>query len=180
MFGNAKTLVLIGHATLLLALPVCYLIVPHYFNGSGGLSNYGADVRTVVPFTLGFGAAGICSIMAARCYKKRESLRKPLLLLGILYIVVLVSTYPYQLNDFLDTIHKIAGLLLLVFQAAFGLWLAFVYKRSVIHILLAGTVLFGLWIVAVAFLTPSELLSHGQALAAFAFATLLISVIPSE
>jgi hypothetical protein len=173
---HAYKILLLGHTVLFFLLYISYLIEPYYFDGSGGMSNYGVDQRTIGLFTIGFIAAALSAVKAAnlRDIEDHLLLTKLLHVLGVLYIVALISTYPYQMNDLLDAIHKFAGTGLLIYFLFFGFWL---FRQSSwnwgLFILLLA-LLAGFITTTVSLLTPAVYLSHGQALMTLSFSALLI------
>jgi hypothetical protein len=178
---SAFKILLAGHLSLFIFLLVCYIIEPYYFEGSGGMSNYGADLRTFAFFSAGFISAALSSFFAAKVISRIQpsqvGLVRGLYILATMYMVALVSTYPYQINEFLSTVHKFAGLALVVYFVAFSVWL--VYKMWLDWVATALGLLSaaGLGIVIWSFLTPAVYLSEGQLLANAAFAGVLLRAI---
>lgn len=128
----------LGQLVLGLCLFVCLLLKPSYLLGldQGGVSNYGTDDQTVVLFTIGFSAVVIGSIAAGltlpHTTKRKRQLSFSLYLLGLLYLLVLVSTFPYKLNSEYEFWHLAAGFCLSLVMLVGVLWLRFVATNDTI------------------------------------------------
>jgi hypothetical protein len=127
---------LFGQIGLFAFLIVCLLLNPHFLleSNEGGISNYGLYAKTIVPYTLAFGSAGIFTLLGARATPNR-SLRIALYLLGFLFLSVLVSTYFYKINHAFDNIHEYTSAMLFIMELVLGSWFVLGMKRSSLAII---------------------------------------------
>jgi hypothetical protein len=126
---------LLGQLALFVFRLFCFLLIPHFLlqPDEGGVSNYGLYEKTVVPYSLAFGLVSICTtISALNLPKEQRSLRTSLFYLSGLYLLVLLTTYPYKLNDTLNSIHSDSGALLFISMSVLGIWLATVVARHLV------------------------------------------------
>ncbi|MBW3568825.1 hypothetical protein KY385_01720 [Candidatus Parcubacteria bacterium] len=134
---------------------VCFIIEPVYFlrDDQGGISHYGTQLVTLVPYSFSFMGAGIFLWLAARRLRAKE-LRLGQLglfckILSVEYILVAFSTYPYQVNEFYRLTHHYISLTLVVTGALIGLYWGLKVLRSVPNViysllLIAGLIISGL------------------------------------
>lgn len=170
-------LLLIAQICLLTCLAVCILLIPHFLfeANEGGVSNYGTYARTVVPYSLGFGICGLFTILAALHCPSTHALRPLLITLGLLYLFVLFSTYPYKQRPFYDTLHHIAGMLLVGYTLAMGTWLALFKVPSVRSRLLFAVQLCGFLLALLTVTGTLHLLFIAELLENTAFGAVLLS-----
>jgi hypothetical protein len=166
-------------ASLAGGMLACCLIVPEYFLGPGGVSNYGADRRTIVPYTAGFLAASGFAYAAARHYPRdtprTAAVSRGITLFAVLLALTMASTFPYQLAPLYYWIHAAIGSLLMGWLVLFGAWLALAENRNVLTLLLLAALVVASSVAAYSFFGPGRLLSHGQVGAVLAFGLLLIA-----
>jgi len=167
-----------GQVSLIGGLAVCFALVPSYLHSEGGVSNYGTLRKTVVFYTLAFGLAAFFTGLAAyRQRRYQKALTYNLYILTALFMFVLLSTYPYKLNDFLGYVHELADIAYFVFVLGFSGWLCLVVARSWWHILWLLALVIGAGISLITLLGLVHLLFIGQLVTALAFAVLLISCV---
>jgi hypothetical protein len=112
-----------GQLALMVFLFICALLKPKFLfeANEGGISNYGLYAETVIPYTLAFFAAGSGTILAALSLRNRP-IRITLIVLGILFFAVLLSTYRYKTDQTLKDAHEILSSTLLLSEVAIGTW----------------------------------------------------------
>jgi hypothetical protein len=169
---------LAGQAGLLGGLLVCFAMRPDVVAGAGGFSNYGALAQTVVSYTLAFALGGGFTAGAARRLP-RESRRAVLLsralyVLAVLYVIVLLSTYPYHAAAYLDVLHRVVGAALFSWQIVLAAWLAAVVGKSWLHYVLLAGVMAGSLFSLLSLLEVVYLLSEAQAVTVLSFGILLV------
>jgi hypothetical protein len=165
---------------LFAGLFVCFLLIPHFLleSNEGGVSNYGTYLKTVVPYTLGLGICGISTIRAAGTLPaatvSRYLLQWSLRILGLLYLLVLLSTYPYKLNIIFDTIHQYVGVTLVLYMLALSVWLALVFVRGTVNILLLISESVGFLLATATYFNLIHILFIAELLMSAAFGVLLV------
>ncbi len=116
---SASSLVLFSQLALALALAVCIPLMPRFlFTGNmGGVSNFGVHAQTVAPYTAGMltcawfllkasvrlAATGEDQVLATLCR-----------ITGVLLLLNLLSTYPYQVAVAWELVHSLCAILLAV------------------------------------------------------------------
>lgn len=175
-----------GQIGLGLSLLICLIIIPKYFFSldQGGVSNYGTDDRTRILFTIGFGIASLSAFLSALYLParlpKKSTMKSMLLILSALYLAVLLTTFPYKINDFYRGLHEKSAIMLFVFMVIFALWIRFATRLQNLAtkkwflvfglgILLSALTLFGV----------IHLLFTAQIVSGTAFAMIVISVVKS-
>jgi len=161
-------------------LGVCILLMPHFLleHNEGGVSNYGVNVRTVVPYSLAFLLCAGAVLQAARSIPSSgrvlAHLRSVLYAYVGLLLLVLVTTYPYKLNATLTDLHDLSAILSFWFEAIVSGWLFLAGRRDVAAagLLAAQVVGFGLGFTT--FVGAVHLLFIAQMVSGLAFGLLLI------
>jgi hypothetical protein len=134
--------IVLGQLILFVFLLICLVLMPHFLfeSNEGGISNYGLYARTVVPYSLAFGLCGLLTLKAAyyvpRHIAAYQALRVVLAILGVLFIAVLVSTYPYKINNTFGNIHAYIGLAFTVWELLLGIWFGLFLARNFKNLLL--------------------------------------------
>lgn len=173
-------LLIIAQLSLFFGLLICTVLIPHFLfeSNEGGVSNYGMYAKTIVPYTLGFGICGFATLLAAQSVSKtmvdRMVLYPLLVILGILYSLVLVSTYPYKVSASFDQLHQLAGVLLLAYSVGTGIWLTIFKARSSATLLLFFAQLVGFLLAVATYLGFLHMLFIAELVESTAFGALLV------
>jgi hypothetical protein len=128
---RAEVYVLTGQVLCVFLVGICIAPHPGFVLASheGGVSDYGAHVKTVVPYTLAFGLLSLCTWRAAIIYKaaepKETGLWWILVVYGLLISLMLVSSYVYTLYAGLRDVHVVIGTALAAFEVGASWWLFF-------------------------------------------------------
>jgi len=154
--------------------------MPHFLfeANEGGVSNYGTYARTVVPFTVGFLASGLSMIIAAGSLPKQiqayRKLYRVLALLGVLTLVVLLTTYPYQLNALLGTIHSYTSMALVIAETIASIWFAWILVTDLPNKLLFALQFLGFMLGVLTYLGLTHVLFIAESLASLGFGGLMV------
>jgi hypothetical protein len=123
--------VTLGQLSFLAMMGACLAIHPSAVAIQRGLSFYGNQAETVVPFALGFAVCVAFTGLGVVCLGGGDALRRRFRLgTGtILALMALVPLTPYSVDLVLDYLH--IGVTTALFSAALGfaLWLAFALLR---------------------------------------------------
>jgi hypothetical protein len=109
-----------GQAAFLAGLAVCAALSPHVVarRSEVGISNFGVQWRTVVPYSIAFVASVTGLGRAAR--RVRPPYAGVFAACAALYGAALVTTYPYHLDAALKDLHDAVGVAVFVVSAAVG------------------------------------------------------------
>lgn len=170
-----------SQVSLLGGLLICCLILPSVATTGGGVSNFGNHRSTVILYILSFSLSALFLCMAARLLLKRShSLRRMaalLLLLALLDILVLVSTFPRNINATYFDLHNDLAIILFAYEFALAVW--FVVWRASRKIILIFLIEFiGSMIGLLTILQFFHLLFVGQAIGGLGFSLLLVTCFP--
>lgn len=169
--------ILFSYVGIFLGLGICYAVIPRFLHQEGGISNYGIHRQTVVPYTLGFVLYTACTAQAARLLQRRSYspalVTRGLYGLSMLSLVVLLSTYPYKMNQFLDLFHKSSSILFLSYELAFGWYLALVVMRNWLSVSLFAAQLACLAVLVFTLMGRVHLLFIGELAAGLIFGTIV-------
>jgi hypothetical protein len=180
---NSRQLIIFGQVSLFLFLFICFLLIPHFLleANEGGVSNYGTYAKTVVPYTLAFALCGLLTIRAAvrlpRHVIHRRYLMKALMLLGVLYFAVLLSTYLYKLNHNLNNLHVLAGTMLAIYSMILSGWFVLVLAPSGKHRIIFLLQSLGFVITILTYFGYIDILFIAELLTSGAFGVLLVETI---
>jgi hypothetical protein len=171
-------LLLIAQLCLFACLLLCVLLIPHFLfeSNEGGVSNYGTYAKTIIPYTLGFGVCGLLTLRAAVLYPGGNTVRRMLIILGILYLLVLCSTYPYKLDTLYDNLHQAVGTALVLYTVLLGAWLLVFKAHSVVTLMLFTAQLIGFLLAVCTFFGLIHVLFIAELLESTAFGALLVTV----
>jgi hypothetical protein len=171
----------LSQVSLFGGLLICCLILPHVATTGGGVSNFGNHKSTIVLYTLSFSLSALFLCMAARLLlRKSPSLRRMaglLLLLALLNVLVLVSTFPRNINATYFDLHNDLAIILFVYEFALSVW--FVLRRTssrAVSIFLIEFI--GSMIGLLTILKFFHLLFIGQAIGGLGFGLLLVTCLP--
>lgn len=173
---SPKQLLLVAQLCLLLSLAVCVLLIPHFLfdSNEGGVSNYGTYTKTIIPYSVGFSICGLVTVRAAFLYPRSNRMRPLLAILGLLYILVLLSTYPYKQGALFNSLHHILSALLVLYALGYGTWLALFRTHSIRTRLLYAAQLSGFLLALLTFLGSMHLLFIGEFLENTSFGGVLV------
>jgi hypothetical protein len=121
-----------GQLLFLTGIGICLIIDPSYLLqvDQGGVSNYGTQLDTLIPYFAGISAAAVTTLMAARRRYLDDNFAGYLRYLGWIYAVSAVTTLPYQLNETLRLIHELSTVALFLYGTAGAVWLFTRLDRS--------------------------------------------------
>jgi hypothetical protein len=177
---RAVRMAMFAQLSLFFFLTVCFLLMPHFLleSNEGGVSNYGVHAKTIVPYTLAFGLCGGLTLLAVqdlpRDIPNRRMLQWVLSLAGTLYILVLISTYAYQLNNAFDTIHEYAGVALFLLEVIAAIWLVRMRVHDTLQILSFAVLLTGFTLSALTYFGYLHVLFIAEMLTNLGFGVLLV------
>lgn len=146
----------VGQVMLALALLTSLFLLPNYFFSldQGGVSNYGTESKTQILFSIGFGVAAFLTFLASKNLTKSAQssrvLKINLIILSVLYVLLLISTYPYKINDLYRSIHEYIAMALFIFMIFFVTWIRCKkdkdnpFIKRMFWVFLAGIVVAGL------------------------------------
>jgi hypothetical protein len=169
-----------GQVSLFGFILLCTILNPHFLieRNEGGLSNYGVYRETVLPYSLAFGLSGIITFYSAYLLPKSggvmRQLKWTLILLGILNIATLLSTYPYHLNNFFNTLHDDVGLMGVIIELILSLWFAIYIARSFWGWLLAAIQIIGFILVILILFNYLHILFIAEIISGVAFGAQLV------
>jgi hypothetical protein len=161
-------------------LVLCTVLNPHYLfeQDEGGVSNFGTLHATIIPYSLAFWGSALLLLVAAYGMDTRDTLRKIMkrliLAVAVLLLLVVITTYPYKLNDTLSNIHGGISIVLLVTEMAGGVWIAKRVQRDAFNSFILGVLGFGFLLALLATFGILHLLFIAQTLTSASFAVLLV------
>ena len=179
MRSRAVAYVTFGQVAFLAFIALCVALHPGFVlkRDEGGMSNYGIHLKTVIPYSLAFGVAGLASLRAASLLPGDASLgglRRLLRLFGALVLMVLVSTYPYSIDAAWRDLHVVVGALLVLFAACAGIWLCTRVRPDRLQWVALVGELVGVWLAASTIVGVITVLFLAQMLVAVGFAIVLV------
>ena len=180
MGSRVSRYLLMSQVSFLALLAICVAITPGFLfeRDEGGVSNFGVTPATRIPYTLAFLMCATFLLLAGHATPRRppilDQFRRALFILGTLFVLVLVSTYPYKVNATLKDIHIMMGVLLIAFELAISSWLTFAIPRNSINILLLLIQAAGCLLALATLIGALHLLFLAQLMASAAFGVLLV------
>lgn len=177
---SSVRLLVYAQLSLWVFLFVCFLFIPNFLlqSDEGGISNYGVYARTIVPYTLAFGMCGLLTLQAARVLPeytvKRKTLWSILTIFGWLCLLVLETTYLYQVGGLIDDAHVFAGILFLVFETGSTLWLWKVYFRDIVQGIVLSVQIVGFILAALTYAGVLHVLFVAEIASSLSYGVLLI------
>jgi hypothetical protein len=142
----------------------------------GGVSNYGLYAKTFVPYTLGFCLSGALTLLASR-FITYKPLKLSLILIGVLLLVVLCSTYPYKVSQTLDDVHQTLGTILVVVELVMATWFSFFLARNRINIIILTIQSIGFILALLTHFSLIHVLFVAELLTTLSFGLLLIRTV---
>jgi hypothetical protein len=116
---SVSSLVLGSQLALAVALAVCIPLMPRFLFSStmGGVSNYGVHARTVAPYSVGIAVSVWLLLKASGQLEltgEDRVLARVCRIIGVLLLLNLLSTYPYQLSPAWELVHSLCAILLAI------------------------------------------------------------------
>lgn len=164
-------------------LAICVVIMPRYLLGDiqGGVSNYGVEAATIVPFSIGFLWSSYLVYRAAaalpRQTKRRDSVVRALLFISLLFVMVTLSTYTYKLSGLLNAVHTGAAVALFLMELGLAGWFVFVLSRRLRNFVFLGVFTAGFALALLTFIGVLHLLFIAEVLTNLAFGLIMISAV---
>lgn len=163
-------------------LLVCMVITPKFLleSNEGGVSNYGVHADTVVPYTLAF---SLCSLFLWRSGRAipptirfYRAVRRSFAVMAWLFLLVLVSTYPYKLSPVLDKVHVASAIVLAIAELVILSCMTFLWYPRRWHTVLWLFWFAGFTVSVATVLGALHVLLVGQAATAAGFAALTLTI----
>ena len=108
---------------------VAVVLRPEFFFSldQGGVSNYGVIPLTILPYTVALLGCGYYMMRSALSLPAdnadlRDG-RRVIFVVGVFYILMLLSTYPYQQSLVLTYVHQIISIMLVLIILLAGVWI---------------------------------------------------------
>ncbi len=162
-------------------LVLCSLMTPSVVSSDGGVSNFGNRTLTVVPYSAGFSLSALFLCVAARQIARLlpGQIWAPtvLVVIAVVDLFVLASTYPRHLSVTYSEIHDDLGIALFAYEFVLAAWLSlrtWRYSTALCLVVQIGGSLLGLLSV----LKVLHLLYWGQMIGGLGFAALLATAFP--
>lgn len=172
--NQAKQLLIASQLTLLSTILVCMIISPDipFSLPQGGLSNFGTERPTILVFSVGFWASITLLSLSVRKLKSSQ-LKNILIGSAVLLGLLVLSTYPYKLNQFFENLHIFVGFTVAIYQFIAAFLLA---RQSVLNIGLKIALIFFLisTLSAISTIFATGLLFMSQLTGGVGFALVLI------
>jgi hypothetical protein len=179
--NNLKRYLWLSQLSLFSLLIVCTLIIPSVASSNGGVSNFGNHSSTIVLYILAFALCSGFLLMSARILTKdkvNKVIGYILIVLALLELLVLVSTFPRHLSWTYSVIHDDIGIALFGYQFLISIWLVLKLKK-IKNILLFLVEFIGSLIALLTILKLFHLLFIGQMIGSVGFGILLAMSLPA-
>lgn len=183
MTRNAVQSIVFSQVSLLGFLLLCLLLIPHFLleSNEGGVSNYGIHAKTFIPYTLAFGLCGLLTLRAAWLLPHNRPhyrpLRLSLIIVGILFLLVLFTTYPYKVNSIFDNLHLDASTALILFETALSLWWSIRLVRDLPNFIASAAQLVGFVLALLTRFNVIHWLFVAELVLSTAFAVIIVRVV---
>ncbi|HST84042.1 MAG TPA: hypothetical protein VLL08_20070 [Kineosporiaceae bacterium] len=130
---SASSLVLCSQLALAVGLTVCVPLMPHFLFSStmGGVSNFGVHARTLAPYTAGIViSAWLLLKVSVQLTLTGEDRALAMLcrITAALFLLNLISTYPYQVAPTWRLLHNLCAILLAVGELVGAVTLAWLLR----------------------------------------------------
>lgn len=179
--NNLKIYLWLSQLSLFILLIVCTFIIPGVASSNGGVSNFGNHSSTIVLYILAFSLCSGFLLISARILvrdKANQIVGYLLIVLALLELLVLISTFPRHLSWTYSVIHDDIGIALFGYQFIISIW--FVIKLNNLKTTLVFLVEFiGSIIALLTIMKFFHLLFIGQMIGAVGFGILLAVSVPA-
>jgi len=177
-----RVYLIISQLSIFILLSICSLIIPSVARTNGGVSNFGNYPSTVGLYSLGFSLCVLFLWLAAdNILSKSLKFKKiayVIFLIGLLYLMVLLSTFPRHLSFAYSRVHDYLGIVLFVIEFFMSIWLI-IRKHTNIGILIFSLEIIGMLIGLLTILKFVHLLYIGQTIGSIGFGLLIIIYLPT-
>ncbi len=176
--SQATRYIIFSQVSLFAFIALCTILMPHFLfeRNEGGASNYGLHSRTIIPYSLANGLAGLGLILAAfrtpRTPKIQLILKISASVFGALYLIILVSTRDYKVSHLYNLVHVDSTLVLFIFETALAIFLVSRCVRSLKSRLFFLVQFAGFIVLLLTLFNQIHLLFIGETLTSLGFALL--------
>lgn len=180
--SRAAKYILFSQILLALTIVVCTILMPQFLfsTDQGGVSNYGVQSNTLWVFTLGFIGCGSLIVAGAATLPQktyhRASLRGALLVVGILTLLVALTTYTYKINNFFDLLHVYSAVALFIAQVPITFWFYMLSKNKKRDTKLLAIFILGFALSVLTFFGLIHVLFIAEVLTIFSFGALMVFI----
>jgi hypothetical protein len=177
MKKKAVRLLVWSQVIFILTILVCFVINPEVVLKNYALSVYGTQLKTVVPYAVGFVVSAFLVVKTAQTLPKdtllNRRLSRLLLVLAVLLLGVLLT--PFTLNSVFWHLHGYVTFALFITELGTGLWLVIKTREDLLDIILytAQVTGFIVSILSLGEISILHFLVFGQLIAVCGFAGLL-------
>lgn len=176
---HARAWTLFGQLSLLAGIAISTMVLPQFAFSGGGISNYGAQHQTVYFFSAGFVLAALGALVGGYLlyfydHHHARFIAKSKMILALLYLLVLSSSYLYQQSASLKLIHQIISVILFLYMTLLGVYLSLNMPKSFLNRLLLISLIVTAVIGVLTFLGFIHLLFVGEVIMGMLFGLILI------
>lgn len=141
--------VALGQVAFALLIALCVALHPGFVlkANEGGMSNYGVHAKTFLPYTVALLIPIVITVrVSRRATPNSPTARRFVALLRLysaLLFLILITTFPYTLDQGFKILHVVAGALIIIFESVASVWMyrAIRSRFFVLIVQLAGLVL---------------------------------------
>jgi hypothetical protein len=181
--SRVTKILLAGQVLLFVAIAICTILMPQFFfsTDQGGMSNYGLHARTSPFFIVGFAGCAFLTCLAAlslpRAIPHYSELRVSLLIVGVLGLLMAVTTFTYKLNPMLNVLHVRGAQFLALLEAVISTWYVRRLVKDHINRIAYGVLLIGLVVGIFTVLGALHLLFTAEFLASLGFGIVAVHTV---
>lgn len=179
MIEAARRDIFYGQLSFFAFILISIFLEPQSLTVNHGLSFFGINKSTLLPYGLGLVSSGWFTYRAAAALAHGNNVARRLGngLLSLLIPMVGILLTPYSVSPLIGDLHELFGAILFLLQLGLAIWLVVATRREPIPILLVGLQILG-GIIAWVSLNDTWLLEiQGQLLFQAAFGVLLVRVL---
>ncbi len=175
MRNAAVTFATRSQLLLFAGMLISTVLQPEFFFSldQGGISNYGVVLSTLPFYTFALLGCGYYMVRSALALPKTDETardgRRILMIVGYFFILMLVSTYPYQISLTLTYIHQIISNMTVLMMLLAGVWMYRQLPRGGNHVYYLAALLFGVLLGLITIIDVVRLLFTAQIFVAIGF-----------
>ncbi|MCL5047755.1 MAG: hypothetical protein M1374_03050 [Firmicutes bacterium] len=173
---NIKIFTYLSQISLVFSMAICTITLPQVAETNGGVSNFGNNPSTVAIYSLGFSCCALFFWLSANSLisasHKLKRIAYVFSVIGELYLLVLLSTFPRRYSFAYSRAHDYLGIALFFIEFIFSLWILLriqSYSSAINFAITASGMAIGL----ISILKVADLLFVGQSVASIGFALLV-------
>ena len=170
---KATKYLIYSQSSFFVMLVTCFLLVPKVITSNLGISYFGTNKLTIIPYAAGLLITCFFIIKAAKNINHSQTLLSDFMA-SIALLIFGVLLTPYSVGALFDRVHLVASASLFLTELMLSIWLVKLSGKDLTNVVLVLVQFIGAFIAFVSLISKVELMLTGQVIVQLTFGLILI------